>query len=259
MNEQQPVQSEKPSSQASSWKNKAYGAAGVLLLIAIFATTVVDIFSVRHRDLIPVFYPLLIFEMSIGLVLLFIGVGFRLSHSKKEQRKRIATYLIWVGSLYFLVVFLFYYNLRYSCCSSFTEDTLVVTRSDIIPIKDIKVGDYVLSYDTENRQEQYSRVLDVITHNATEVYVLNNSLQVTSEHPIALYKETSPQVIEWTLVRDLEPGQQLVTRTGEMVLNTVDKLNQSEPIPVYNLIIDEPNTYFVVLDEHKLLVHNKTI
>lgn len=70
--------------------------------------------------------------------------------------------------------------------SCFIAGTLVSLQNSFKEIEKIQVGDIVLSYNEENHQNEYSRVLQTMIHNTTEeiydLYIEDETLSVTGIH-----------------------------------------------------------------------------
>jgi len=72
-------------------------------------------------------------------------------------------------------------------------------------------------------------------------------LEATPSHPV--WRVGSG----WTAVGELEPGDRLATRTGEVEVTSVSRL--SGPALVFNLSVEAPHTYFA--GPEQVLSHNK--
>ena len=134
--------------------------------------------------------------------------------------------------------------------SCFTGDTRI-TMSDgaVKHIKDVEVGDEVLGYDTNTSETISSRVVKTFTHPNTEGYlVVNDSLNVTPEHPV--YDGS-----EWKPIGHFGIHDSLQTVYGNK--KSIDKIEWCNNIvTTYNLEVEsEHHNYFA----NDCLVHNKTI
>lgn len=137
---------------------------------------------------------------------------------------------------------------RYSC---FLAGTLVLMADGSYKkIEDIKNGDMVMSYDTQKKQLVPKAVIARTERISQDgYYVMNKDLKVTPNH---LFYGNG----EWTRTRDLKVGDSLLNPNGEPV--AITSLERVEtPVPVYNLITEGPQDYFVRMNGEDVLVHNQ--
>lgn len=150
----------------------------------------------------------------------------------------------------FVQLFVTLYGVTDQC---FTGETLVSTEDGLIPIEDIREGDYVWSEDTETGRISLKKVVS-IHENETDVLVhlttkSGTEIDTTEGHPF--YVEGKG----WIRAGNLENGAMFITQDGnteEVVDIRIRKID--ERIEVYNLEIEDGHTYFVT--EKQLLVHN---
>lgn len=143
----------------------------------------------------------------------------------------------------------------------FAKGTLVETTEGKKPIEDIRIGDYVWSYDTLHKQYGYKQVLKAFSRYSdklVELQIGNEKITVTAEHPFYSNRE-------WIEAGHLRTGDVLYTMEGKIaLLKKVRVLSQpvvlhAEPYEesqeVYNLEVEDWHTYFV--GEEGILTHNK--
>ncbi|MCX6784730.1 MAG: Hint domain-containing protein [Candidatus Komeilibacteria bacterium] len=131
-----------------------------------------------------------------------------------------------------------------SAVSCFAAETKITTPDGVVAIKDLKAGDKVVSYDPDQKKYVTTKIKEVFVRPADNYYVLNGIIRVTSEHPF--YTKTG-----WKTVRELMPNDELFTSNGWQPV--VSKVFVNQSLTVYNMHVDEPNTYFA----EGVLVHNK--
>ena len=124
----------------------------------------------------------------------------------------------------------------------FASGTLVKTPDGTKSIEQIKVGDYVLSRDENDRNGvvEAMQVEDVHVHQREliELYVQDEKIQTTSVHPFYVKGQG------WLPAGDLKPGDLLATDNELWV--AVDQVKVTEETQeVFNLSVAEHRTYFV--------------
>lgn len=142
-------------------------------------------------------------------------------------------------------------------CNSFTGQTLVLmadgTRK---PIKDVKLGDWVMAKNPITGLATPRQVIDLIRHSGPHTMVKirlsdGTVIDATDHHP--LWVKTDGVNGDWTNAIDLTAGDVLLTSAGET--ETVAGVEVSEQdLTAYNLTIDDLHTYYVSGDD--VLVHN---
>ena len=140
----------------------------------------------------------------------------------------------------------------------FTGETLVSTETGLIPIADIKEGDYVWTENVETGEKELKQVLkvyvsetDTIVHvnlrdeNGDEITVINT----TEQHPF--YVEGKG----WTTAAVLEEGDKLRGKGGKCKTVEGVAVEKSDNfVKVYNLEVADAHTYYV--SDNEVLVHN---
>ncbi|MET0063685.1 MAG: polymorphic toxin-type HINT domain-containing protein [Candidatus Thiodiazotropha endolucinida] len=136
-------------------------------------------------------------------------------------------------------------------CNSFTHNTLVNTKDGLVEIQDVKIGDFVWTYDEEDKTNEYKEVIHLIQR--TNEYRLINvqledgtTIEATELHPFFVNSK-------WIDAKDLKVDDQLHLTSGR----TVNIKSLSEVIKsatVYNLTVEGNHNYFV--GDSGVLVHN---
>jgi len=140
---------------------------------------------------------------------------------------------------------------------SFAAGTKVLTPAGAKNIEELKAGDRVLSFDIEQKKIVEGRVEIERSRDSSDYYLVNNSLKVTAEHPIAVLEAQTSRIL-WKKVKDLQVGDIMMDiRGGPVMVNAVSLVRLEAPIRVYNPSISYPRNYFVLLGNSAVLVHNK--
>ncbi len=134
----------------------------------------------------------------------------------------------------------------------FTGDTLVAAENGQIRIDEIEVGDKVWAYDIFTGETELKEVLTVYVHEVDEILHLQTScgdIDTTTNHPFYVIERG------WVAAGDLVEGDEIYLLDGSTAVITGSELEQlSETIKVYNLEVEDFNTYFV--GDEAVLVHN---
>ncbi|NDI36496.1 polymorphic toxin-type HINT domain-containing protein [Chengkuizengella sediminis] len=133
-------------------------------------------------------------------------------------------------------------NIDIDCIMNcFTAGTKVLTEDGEKPIEEIQVGDKVLAKDDVTGEMGYKEVVGLFQREADEIYSLyieNEIIEVTAEHPFWLDGEG------WTLVKDLQVGDYLVSTDGSIKI--IDKIEiEQRTTTVYNFDVEDYHSYFV--------------
>lgn len=112
-------------------------------------------------------------------------------------------------------------------------------------IEDVRVGDRVMSYDTEQGRYVGSSVVKTTKNDAGKYYNVNDTMKITPGHVLNVSGE-------WKLSDEMSVGDFLTNANGERVpITSIREIN--EPAEVFNLITEEPNNFFA----EDFLVHNE--
>jgi len=129
--------------------------------------------------------------------------------------------------------------------SCFAGETKIKTPNGEKLIRDIRIGDKILSYDEVKKEFKESEVEDIFNREVNSYYILNGKIKVTAEHPF--YTKEG-----WKKVRELKMGDGLFNSNQSWV-KVKSKIEIKNKLIVYNLHTSKPNTYFA----DDVLVHNK--
>ncbi|MDD5980132.1 MAG: polymorphic toxin-type HINT domain-containing protein [bacterium] len=139
----------------------------------------------------------------------------------------------------------------------FLSGTKIHTKNGLKNIEDIKVGDYVLSYNKETKQTEYNRVYDTYIHtkNNEELFELTINgkvLKVTAAHRFYVKEKGTTEFI-WKEAKEL--------KVGDILLDSNNKEQKITNInyylhfgTVYNFAVENNHNYYVT--ENGYLVHN---
>lgn len=124
----------------------------------------------------------------------------------------------------------------------FTGETLVYTNNGYKAIQNIELGDKIYSFNLEQLEYEFKEVDKLINHMTDEIYeiTLNNNeiIRTTWCHPFKVLNK------EKTLVKDLEIGDQLITKDDKVYYITkIEKLNKQEV--VYEIRVKDNYNYFI--------------
>lgn len=150
---------------------------------------------------------------------------------------------------------------NYSCLPAGTK--ILMADNSTKNIEDVKVGDYVMGYNTELSQQEPAEVLGVVApfreHMCEITFVGSGSLQITNEHPIYTsegWKSINPERTESEnedlVVTQLDLGDEVLSVDNQY--KEVAKINcWQEIIQTYNLeSVANQSTFFA----DGVLVHN---
>ncbi|HAH05081.1 MAG TPA: hypothetical protein DCM05_00925 [Elusimicrobia bacterium] len=112
-------------------------------------------------------------------------------------------------------------------------------------IEDVKVGDRVMSYDTELGRYVGAAVVRTTKNDAGKYYNVNDTMKITPGHVLNVSGD-------WKLSDEMKVGDFLTNANGDRVaIDSIEEVN--EPAEVFNLITEEPNNFFA----EDFLVHNE--
>jgi Pretoxin HINT domain len=134
--------------------------------------------------------------------------------------------------------------------SCFASGTPVWTLSGSKAIESLRLGDLILSQNTESGEIAFRPVLRTTVRQHAEVFKVHTSgptLQCTGGHLFWVAGDG------WTKARDLKSGQTLHCATGTVQVSEVEP---SEPQNTFNLVVADFDTYFV--GPEKILTHDIT-
>lgn len=140
---------------------------------------------------------------------------------------------------------------------SFPGNVSVLTLTGQVLIKDIKVGDAVVSFDLERNESTTSIVKEVFSRTDREFVTINKQLRVTRLHPFAV-RESSGAIL-WKEAGDIVSGDCLFSTLGRCLEVENAFIAVGDPEHVYNIHVTGPENYFVLMNTTPVLVHNKTV
>jgi len=138
-------------------------------------------------------------------------------------------------------------------CSFSAETEVVMADGTTKPISEVEVGDEVLAVDPETEQRGARRVLNLFVHDDTlvDLNIGSGVVTTTEDHPFWNKTDGAFQRAD-----SLDAGDLVFTVGGDLV--AVDGLVAGSAAwgTAYNLHIEEIHTYFVVVGDEAILVHN---
>ncbi|MDU4910903.1 polymorphic toxin-type HINT domain-containing protein [Clostridium baratii] len=131
-------------------------------------------------------------------------------------------------------------------------DTLVKTKEGLKEIREIKVGDLVLSKNEELGITEYKKVTEIHKNSAYEscrIRTKNSIIESTTGHLFMIKDKW------WTAAIDIKENDYVELSKGsyEEILE-IEYRENKYPVKVYNLTIEDNHNYFIEKD--KVLTHN---
>ena len=142
--------------------------------------------------------------------------------------------------------------------------TQVQTIDGLKPIEEIEIGDQVLSYNEQTKQNEYQVVYYTFRRFADDIYSIKieneeKPLEVTSEHPFYIKIHQARSDLsgeddegEWEEVRDLEVGDEIRLVSGRWA--KIFDIKFKGKGEVFNFSVANNNNYYV--GNSRLLTHN---
>lgn len=101
-------------------------------------------------------------------------------------------------------------------------------RMGVKPIKDIKIGDRVLTFNEKASSKEFENVVNVMKRTSEDVVKVtfsnNNYLMITKNHPIAIIREGQ---IHWTPVESIQVGDKVIQKKHCSVTKRVFNLTNN--------------------------------
>lgn len=137
----------------------------------------------------------------------------------------------------------------------FVVGTPITAMHGMINIENIKIGDWVLSYNQESHTNEYSQVLDTMTfkvqENMYKIHINNATLQVTGVHKFLITRHGKEQ---WISAEQLQVGDKVRFANGKH--HIIDDITiEYKTVQVYNFEVSGNHNYYVGKDQ--ILAHNK--
>ena len=131
-------------------------------------------------------------------------------------------------------------------------DTIIPTPEGEKRIGDLKIGDYVYSFNLDANSLELKKVTNSIISQTLETYIMtigNKTFEVTPRHQLYIIDKG------WTRAYDVKIGDKMLDANGkEIIINNIVNKKYGTPIKTYNLTIEGNNNYFVT--DIQVLVHN---
>ncbi|WP_051795058.1 polymorphic toxin-type HINT domain-containing protein [Kibdelosporangium aridum] len=140
-------------------------------------------------------------------------------------------------------------------CSFTGETAVVMADGSAKPIAKVKIGDQVLATDPETGQRAAKTVTAVMVHgDMVQDLVTEDGATVTTTRDHRFWNETDR---EWQRADQLDPGDSLLTATGERVEVKGFRAGTQQVTAAYNLTVQDLHTYHVMVGAKPVLVHNE--
>ncbi len=142
-------------------------------------------------------------------------------------------------------------NLTIPCVkNSFVAGTLIHTQQGLVPIEDVKIGDYVLSFNEMTGEKEYQEVIHLIQHQNDYQLVevessSGESFIATPDHPFYVDGD-------WKNADDLSLSDKLFLAEGYSSVAGLSSLDLTTK--VYNLSVANTHNYYI--GKAGTLVHN---
>ena len=140
---------------------------------------------------------------------------------------------------------------RFYLVACFVAGTQVLTENGFRNIEDIQVGDKVYAINIDNNERELKTVKETYINKTYETYTLtinDKKVITTPRHQFYIVDKG------WVRAYDLEEGDKIVARGGDLAITKIEHEFLDNAILVYNLNVDDFHTYLVT--EYELLVHN---
>jgi len=134
--------------------------------------------------------------------------------------------------------------------SCFAKGTPVWTKTDLVPIETLEMGDLVLSQDADTGELAYKPIIGRTVRPPSKILKLKiggSELNTTLGHPFWVAG------VGWRMAKEVEDGAMLHALTGAAEVKGFEKAGEAE---AFNLVVADFSTYFV--GEQGLLVHDNT-
>ncbi|MDI7194873.1 Hint domain-containing protein, partial [Leptospira santarosai] len=138
----------------------------------------------------------------------------------------------------------------------FVSGTLVLTGTGLKPIEKVKIGDEVLAFNPETKDQSLKRVVRLFKNENAELLKIKfgDGEEVVTTPGHRFFTETRGFV----LAGDLTKEDLFFDKAGEKIsIHSIVKETHKEKIPVFNFEVEEYHTYYV--GETCILVHNDSV
>ena len=134
----------------------------------------------------------------------------------------------------------------------FTGDTLILTKTGLRPIRQIRIGDDIDSGNDVTKETGFKKVEEVFKTEAHTIYHIRMDgeaeLKTTAYHPIFVIDEG------WVNAINLKEDMLVETVEGSARITNIEKIRHEEPVEVFNFHVEDWESYFV--SEKSVYVHN---
>ncbi len=134
----------------------------------------------------------------------------------------------------------------------FTENTLVLTRSGYQLIKKICKGDDIYTRNEQTGETALRKAKEVFRNEAHTIYHIwlddKEEIETTAYHPFFVHNTG------WVNAINLQEKEIVETKDGMEQITKIVKVRHEDPVEVYNIHVEEWETYFV--SERQVYVHN---
>ena len=136
----------------------------------------------------------------------------------------------------------------------FTGDTPILTLSGLVNIQDLKIGDKVISYNEETKQNEEKAITNIKSHEEYDLYYIityTDTVKCTYDHPF--YVKDKGKVLS----RNLRAGNILIDKDGNerRIQSIAYSIEDTET--VYDIAVEGNNTYYVGKDS--ILVYTEDV
>ena len=139
--------------------------------------------------------------------------------------------------------------LREGC---FVAGTKVLTANGYKNIEDLKVGEYVYSYNMETKERELAQIKDTVVNYSAriyELYINDQIIEVSADH--IFYVENKG----WIRVDEIELNDKVLTKNGLVPVKNINIHNKEKHTKIFTISVDKNHNFFVTTDD--VLVHNK--
>jgi hypothetical protein len=128
----------------------------------------------------------------------------------------------------------------------FAGDTQIRTPEGSVAIKDLKIGDVVLSYNEQTKELETTKVTETTEHLTDNYLIINKNLKVTSNHRMLINGK-------WQEIGQAKIGDSLIgSNSQSKPISSIENVN--EEIKVYNIEVENNHNYLV--NDMDVVVHN---
>ncbi len=135
--------------------------------------------------------------------------------------------------------------------SCFTAGTLVYTENGYKNIEDIKIGEKVYAINIATDEIELKPILNKFVGKSNQIYTIkveNDIIEVTPKHQFYVVDKG------WIRAYDLKVGDELISKNGNLRIDSIILEKLEQPVTVYNMEVDGLHNYLVT--KYSILVHN---